>query len=224
MKAITKILLILAAGSVMTSTIPALGEARGFYIQGDVGGNITEDIDLKEFFGPVAPGSKVKLDPGLRLGVTGGYQVNDWFAGEVELGVVANTIDSITGATRVHDATFVNVPFLVNAKFQYQNKTPFTPFIGAGVGFSESIFDVDSVTLNNITLSGDDAVAVFAYQAFAGLRYRLNEKMGLSLEYRYFATDSPHWHADVSFGTASDTLSFGGSHTHSISLAFDFRF
>src|SRR5689334_834083 len=83
----------------LTSVSSALAQTRGFYIKGDVGGNVTQDIDLKEFFGPVAPGSKVKMDAGIRAGVTGGYQVCDWFAAEAELGVMENTINSITGAT-----------------------------------------------------------------------------------------------------------------------------
>ena len=202
----------------------ACAQIDRFYVKGDLGGNLTPDIDLKEFFGPVAPGSKIKLDPGVRAGVGAGYQVTDWFAGEVELGVYDNNVDSITGATRVHDASLANVPLLFNAKFQYPNRSPFTPYVGAGLGFSETIFDVDNVTLNGTTLHGSDSDAVFAYQAFAGLRYRLNEQMGLSLEYRYFGAESPSWHADLSFGTASDTLRFGRMQSHSLSLAFEWRF
>lgn len=214
-----------ALGAMATFSAPsASGQNTGFYVKGDVGGNLTQDIDLKEFFGPVASGSKIKLDPGLRAGVSAGYQVTDWFAGEIELGVFENTINSITDATRIHDATLANVPLLFNAKFQYPNQSPLTPYIGAGLGFSETIFDVDNVTIGGTTLSGNDSDTVFAYQAFAGLRYRLNDRMGLSLEYRYFAAESPSWHTDFAFGTSSDTLRFGRSQTHALSLAFEFRF
>jgi len=202
----------------------AFGQSAGFYVKGDLGGELTQDIELKEFFGPVASGSKVKLDPGLRAGVTGGYQVTDWFAGEAELGFMGNNIESITGATRVHNATFANIPLLFNVKLQYPNHSGFTPYAGAGVGFSETIFDVDQVTIGGVSLTGSDADAVFAYQAFAGVRYRLNDQMGLAVEYRYFVAESPTWHADVTFNTASDSMRFGRSQTHAISLAFDFRF
>jgi opacity protein-like surface antigen len=211
-------------GIVTLTSLSAWGQNSGFYIKGDLGGNITEDIELKEFFGPVTPGSQIKLDPGIRAGVSGGYQVTDWFAAEAELGVLENTINSITDATRIHDASFVNVPLLFNAKFRYPNRTPLAPYIGAGVGFSESIFDVDNVTIGSTSLSGSGSATVFAYQAFAGLRYRLNERMGLSVEYRYFVAESPTWHAEFISGTGSDAMSFGRSQTHAFSLAFDFRF
>lgn len=209
---------------IVSTALSAWAQDRGFYIKGDVGGNITEDIDLKEFFGPVTPGSKVQLDPGFRAGVTGGYQVTDWFAAEAELGLFENTINSITDATRIHDARFANIPLLFSAKFQYPNRTGLTPYLGAGLGFSEAIFDVDNITIGGTTLSGSDNTAVFAYQAFAGLRYRLNERMGLSVEYRYFVTESPTWHADITSGAGSNALSFGGSQTHAFSLAFEYRF
>ena len=203
---------------------PAFGQNTGFYVKGDVGGNLTPDINLEEFFGPVASGSKVQLDPGFRAGVAGGYQVTDWLAGEAEIGLMENRINSITGATQVHDAFFANVPFLLNLKLQYPNSSKFIPYAGAGVGFSEAIFSVDQVTIGNVTLSGDDADTVFAYQAFAGLRYQLNERMGLCVEYRYFVAESPSWQTDVTFGTSSDTMKFGRSQTHALSLAFEFRF
>jgi opacity protein-like surface antigen len=211
-------------GIVTLTGLSALAQNSGFYIKGDVGGNITRDIELKEFFGPVAPGSQIKLDAGFRAGLSGGYQVTEWFAAEAELGLFENTINSITDATSIHNATFANVPLLFNAKFQYPNRTPLTPYIGAGLGFSEAIFDVDNITVGNTSLSGSDNATVFAYQAFAGLRYRLNERMGLSVEYRYFVAESPTWHADVTVGNGSDAMSFGRSQTQAFSLAFDFRF
>lgn len=202
----------------------AQAQSTGFYVRGDLGGNITPDVNLNNFFGPVAPGTKVKLDPGLRAGVAGGYHFCDWFSAEGQVGYYGNRIDSITGATEIHDAYFENVPFLVNAVFNYPNSSRFTPYIGAGAGFSESILDVEHITLAGTYLHGSDNATVFAYQAFAGLRYALNDWMGLSLEYHYFATDSPKWRSDFGFGTPSDTMSFGHVQSHSISLAFDIQF
>jgi opacity protein-like surface antigen len=218
------VLIAASSGFLLFSAGTASAQSTPFYLKGDLGGNLTQDLDLREFFGPVAPGSKVKLDPGVRAGITGGYKFCDFFAGEAEVGFFGNRIDSITGATRVHDARFANVPVMVNAKLQYPNRSPLTPYIGAGIGFSEAIIDVDQITIGGTTLHGNTSDTVFAYQAFAGLRYTLNERMGLSVEYHYFAADSPKWQADFSFGTPSDTMSFGPARTHALSVAFDFRF
>lgn len=224
MKKIFNNLVLTIAASLAWATAAHAQTGHGFYLKGDLGGNITPDVSLNEFFGPVAPGSKVKLDPGLRGGVAGGYQLCDFFAAEAEVGFYGNRIDSVTDATHIHDASFANIPFLVNAKLQYPNASPLTPYIGAGLGFSESILDVGSLTVNDVEMHGSASDTVFAWQAFAGLRYALNERMGLSLEYRYFDAQSPSWHADFTVNTASDTVSFGHVHTHSLSLAFDYRF
>lgn len=202
----------------------ANAQGSGFYVKGDVGGNFTSDVTVKEFFGVPLLGTKLELDPGIRAGIAGGYQVTDWFAAEAELGFMINEISSVGGAGYVHDATLSNVPFLVNAKFQYPMKRcPVTPYAGVGAGFSESIFDADALRIGTVVLSGSDATTVFAWQAFAGMRYEINERMGLAVEYRYFEADSASWDADT-FHTVSDTFALGRTHTHNVSLAFDFRF
>lgn len=212
------------------SNLSARAQDTGFYLKADVGGQITQDLDLKEFFGvPLTPGSKVKLDPGARVGIAGGYQLTDWFAAEAEVGFLGNEIDSITSATRIHDASFANVPFLLNAKLQYPNRSRVTPYAGAGAGFSESIIDVGRITImdangGETSMRGNDTDTVFAWQAFGGLRFKLNEQMNLGLEYRYFSAESAKWRADFSSGTPSDTMSFGRARTHSVSLTFEFRF
>jgi opacity protein-like surface antigen len=196
-----------------------------WYVKVDVGGNITEDADLKEFFGLPTVGT-VKFDPGFRVGFAGGYNFTDWFALEGELGGMENYISSITGATAIHDAYFANVPLLFNARFQLPNPSIFTPYIGGGLGVSAAILSVDYIQIGNTSFHGSDSDAVFAYQGFAGIRCRINDQMGLSLEYHYFVAESPSWRADVFFGAPpfGDTMQFGHTQTHTVSLAFDFRF
>jgi opacity protein-like surface antigen len=65
---------------------------------------------------------------------------------------------------------------------------------------------------------------VFAYQAFAGVRFAINERMGLSIEYHYFATTDSEMRADVTVGTSSDQVQLGGTATHTATIAFDYRF
>ncbi len=133
-----------------------------------------------------------------------------------------NYISSISEAQHV-DAIFSSVPFMVNAKFQWPNNSRFTPYIGGGVGVSAAILDVDNIELNNTYLTGTESDAVFAYQGFAGLRYKINDNMGLSIEYRFFGCDAPSWEAE-SYYTETDRVKFGSIATHSLSLAFDFQF
>ncbi len=221
MKKISRLLVLLSmtSGIALLSAVPAQGQQGRFYVRGDLGGNLTQDTDLKEFFGPVAPGSKIKFDPGVRFGVAAGFHVTDWFSAEGETGILANSIDSITGASRV-DATFSNVPFLVNARFQCPRPCRLTPYVGGGLGVSAAILDADRITLGGTSIRGSDSDGVFAYQGFAGLRCKLNYNMGLSLEYRYFGADSPRWEGDFRLGN----IHFGRTETHSLSIAFDYSF
>jgi len=212
----------LCSGTGIFAPCAAHAQLDRFYIKGDLGGNWTVKTDLKEFLGPVTPGSKIKFDPGVRVGIAAGYEVTDWFAAEVETGVLANSIDTVTDATRV-DAGFANVPFLVNARFHCPHMNRLAPYFGGGLGVSGAVLDVDHLEINGTGIHGSDSDAVFAYQAFGGLRYKLNERMGLSLEYHYFGTTEPSWKADFS-GFGSDKIRFGAIQTHAVSVAFDYHF
>ena len=213
---------------------PGFAQEPGFFVKLDLGGTVVQDTHLRDFFGPVTPGSKVTFDPGYRVGLAAGYQFNDFIGLDLEVAGMENEIHSITSASRIHDATFSNVPFLVNVKVQFPSRCPLTPYIGAGVGVSEVILDASDITLANTpapgtftSFSGTDSDAVFAWQAMAGVRYRFNERMGLALEYRYFWADSPSWSFDFFIGPTpppSDQLRFGQTKTHIVSLAFDLRF
>src|ERR1051326_7543158 len=194
----------------------------GPYFKVDLGGNITRDTDLREYFGTDVTGAKVKFDPGYRLGIGGGYDLCDWFAVEGEIGVMGNNIKTITGADRV-DAWFGNTPFLVNAKLQAPRRWLVRPYVGGGVGGSASVLDIDHIDLNGVTVHGTDATVVFSYQGFAGLRVALNPNMGLGVEYRYVWADKPTWHADFAADTDTDRLSFGRSETHVFSVVFDWN-
>ena len=195
------------------------------YIGADAGGVLTSDLNVKEFFGSVPPGTKVKLDPGFRFDFVGGYQLTDWFSVEGETGIMANRINSISGADISGYASVDNVPLLVNARLQLPlHKCPVTPYIGGGVGGSVSVVDFqDNIDFNGASGNGSAASLVFAYQAFAGLRWALNDNMGIGVAYHYFVTDGSDWKFDT-FGTATDHMKFSGVRSHAISLAFDYHF
>ena len=211
---------------VLLSLLPAQSQVEGRgYFDGDIGGSIMPDADFEEYFGsPIASGSEVEFDPGFRMGLRAGYGVTDWFAAELETGLMVNSIDSISGATE-SDAFMSNIPCLVNARFQLSQFDRLTPYFGVGVGFSVTTLDADNIAFGGGWLEGTMSTGEFAYQGFAGLRYNFNDNMGVSLEYRYFATTEPEWEADVIYGPAgSDSIGFGRIQSHVFSIAFQFRF
>src|SRR6266853_1731245 len=95
--------LLVGGSSLLFAPVTGRCGADGLYFKADAGGNVTEDIKLLEFFGPVTPGSKIKLDPGVRFGLTAGYDVCDWFGFEGQFGIYANKISGVTDSTRRDD-------------------------------------------------------------------------------------------------------------------------
>jgi opacity protein-like surface antigen len=198
-------------------------QANRLYVKLDLGGNYTADTDLKTFFGEDTYGAKIEFDPGYRFGFAGGYNVTTWFSPEIEIGVVENWIDSISGPGSA-DASYSRVPLMVNAKFQLPNRSLLTPYVGAGVGMVVAILDADYFAYGNTVMEGTDSDVVFAWQAYAGLKLDINERMAINLEYHYLWADSPDWHAHSYYSMGTDRMAFGRTDTHSLSLAFELTF
>ena len=198
-------------------------EQGQFYVKADAGPALATDVRLAEFYGPTISGSEIELKPGIRLGLRGGYGLTDWMDAEVETGMIANEVDSITGATE-DDATLSHFPLLVNLRFHCPKWDRLSPYLGGGVGVSTVVLYGDDITIGGTRMDGSASGVAFAYQGFAGLRYAINDRMGLSLEYRYFGTSSSDSDADVTSGTISDELRLGTTGTHTITFAFDYKF
>jgi opacity protein-like surface antigen len=78
------------------------------------------------------------------------------------------------------------------------------------------------IDINGSELHGSDSDVVFAYQAFGGLRYAINDHMGVGLEYHYFATTGASWDAN---GVGNpNRISFEGVQSHAITASFTYRF
>lgn len=194
------------------------------YVGADLGGTVTMDTKVNEFFGPIGP-TKVRFDPGVRIGFVGGYQLCDWFSVEGQTGVYLNEIDSIDGASFDRNQFVEQVPLLANVRLQLptHGNCPLTPYIGGGVGGSVSIVDFHDIALNNAEGSDSAATLVFAYQAFAGLKYAITRNIDIGVEYHYFVTTGSDWKFDT-FDTQTDHVKFAGTQTHSASVAVNFRF
>jgi len=231
MKAIHSALIRLSACALVSLSI-AQGEESRFYLRGDLGGSLIEETpaNLRQGPNPLlgVPGQNsrfnARFEPGVRTGMACGYQIRDWFAAEGEIGAIVNDVNS----NGLRDGTFSNIPFLFNVKLQYPNHSNWTPYVGAGAGISVAILDADVLVHGDVfntyqRVPATEADAVFAYQAFAGLRYMLNERMGLSVEYHYLATDALQWDAQAS-QYVHTTLALARIETHIFSLAFDYRF
>ena len=197
----------------LTSTVASAEEKQGPYFGGDLGVALTDDTDLKEFPG-AGGGTEVEFDTGMRLSLGGGWKFTDWFRAGGEFGFIAHDIKGT-------DGIFYQCPLMAVVEFQLPNKSPIVPFIGGGPGFSTAViaFDDDNLA-DGDTVDGAASDAVFAWQVYGGLRYKIDDNISVGLVYKYFEADSPTWEVD----DTSQDIRFGRTRTHSISATFSMGF
>jgi len=191
-------------------------KAQNFYLDGNAGVALADKVDLHRFIVPT-PHSKLDLDPGARVSVAGGYNVCDYFAVQAETGFIYNSVKNSHG-----DAWLSHVPMLADAVLKYDKANcDFIPYLGAGVGGDVSIITLHHVQApDGSTVRGSAGTAVFAWQAFAGARYRINKSMSAGAGYKYFAAEGASW--DVRH--AAGDIKTGMAGIHSILADFTWNF
>jgi opacity protein-like surface antigen len=200
--------------------VPQSGRGQGFYVNGGVGAALSEDVDLNRFVVPT-PGGEIKLHPGPRFSVAGGYNFNDYVGAQLESGFIFNDVKSISGARRV-DAGLGHAPLLGDLVLRYdQPDCKWVHYVGAGLGGDVSVISLDHVVApNGRVVDGSDGDVVFAWQAFAGVRYKFTESISAGAGYKYFAADGASW--DVRH--TSRDISTDTARVHTLLVDFTFKF
>ena len=203
-----------AFGLIVASSPFALAdEHHGLYFNADLGGALVENTALNEFPG-AAPGGKVEFNPGMRMSLGGGFRFNDWFSVGAETGYMFNTFKDA-------DGYMSQTPFLANVEFRLPNRSPIVPFIGGGPGMSFNAIWLDYDSLGNGSrVDGGGGDTVFAWQAYGGLRFKINEYMSAGVVYKYFDAQASKWEVD----NTSQDIRFGKTHTHSICASFSMSY
>lgn len=156
-------------------TVPAFAAEGKPYISMFTGVTLLEDSYL------TLPEDKATVDfeTGYNLGVALGY---DFGHGRVETEIAykdneANRISS-QGIKTETDGNFSSLSFMVNGYLDFKNQSIVTPFITAGLGYS------------NVDYEDFDDHTGFTYQVGAGVGIALNKQISLDLSYRYCETDN----------------------------------
>jgi opacity protein-like surface antigen len=191
----------------------------GPYLGVDAGPTFFQNGELKTFGGP-ATGS-VHYRVGAMADTDFGYAFNQYIAAGVEFGVNGTTIDNIPNYS-LSNARIYNVPFLANVTFTYPiPHTILTPYIGAGAGGSDSVFDPDRMSNGTQFVYGSEDDVVFAWEAYTGLRFDLTPNMSLAVGYKYLGTGN----TDFSYPPSPNlNVGFRGVETHTIEFSFNVRF
>ena len=191
----------------------------GPYLRLGAGPSFFQDGRLKQFGG--SADSSVRYDAGLAADLGMGYAFDEFFSLDFETGYIGARINNVSGFTS-HRSTIANVPLLAN--FTVSGPIPRTnivPYAGVGAGGAVSIFDTDNLNDGVTTVVGRESDTVFAWQAFAGVRFMLGPHASLGVGYKYFATADPTFSYPPS---PNFDVGFRGVRTHSVLLTLEFNF
>jgi len=181
--------------------------AEGLYVSGNLGFAMASDSDLTD---STVPGITVntEFDTGLAFGAALGYNFSR-FRVEGEISYQKNDVDKIGAQGVFLDATgnARALSFSINGYYDFKNRSAFTPYISAGLGFAQVEFN--DLDISGLGFSGSsDEDTVFAYQIGIGVGYAVTEKVTIDVKYRYFGTeDSEYDTTEAEF--ASNNFLFG---------------
>jgi opacity protein-like surface antigen len=190
----------------------------------EAGAWFPQSTDLSGFPGSSGT-SKLELNPGFRVGIGSAYALKPYFSVDWEAALLVSSVKN-GGALDEFDATMTQVPFLISGVFQYENATAFTPFLGVGVGAASTAINVHEARIGVTSLEGSDYDFVFAWQIAAGLRYAVNERLGLGISYKYLWTGNAEWEFenDAISATGDQKLEINGIRSHAILGYLSYRF
>ena len=185
-------------------------------------------------FGPYSglagPTGKVSYDVGASGGVAVGFAFNRYVGLDIQTGYTWARMSSVQNYV-ANGSSMGNVPFLANLTLSLPiAHTKITPFIGAGVGGSDSVFDAHNFTLmlpggGSVSANDNEDDVVFAWQAFAGVRIMVNQNISLGLGYDFFMTGNPTFSYPLPSPPPSNlNVEFQGVRTHSIILMLQANF
>jgi opacity protein-like surface antigen len=167
----------------------------------------------------------MNFDTGLAFDAALGWAFNQYAALDFETGFIGAGINNVPGYISDNSRLY-SVPLLVNFTLSYPiPRTILVPYIGAGVGGADMVFDTDQfgpAPNNYVTGSEDDVV--LAGQVFAGMRFLLSPNISLDLGYKYFATGDPIFSYPNINAPGNFDVGFRGVRTHSVLFALVWKF
>ena len=97
----------------------------------------------------------------------------------------------------------------------FENRTIFTPYIGAGIGLSYIDIEFGKATSTDGGVALQDGLGAFSYQAIGGVATKLNSFSDFIIEYRFLGT------SEIEFEFLNDTFAYNTS-TLFLGLTFNF--
>ena len=182
-----KLLPLLAAGLSLAAAPSFAQSLSDHYVFVYGGINFESELDTDGLINGAPETVDVELDDDFNFGFGVGASVGGNFRVEAELNFSDQDVDQVffsgNGAgAEVNVAGDIRTTTLfANGYYDIETNTPFTPFVGAGLGLAR--VDQDFVYGPGIQVSDNDTV--FATQLIAGASYDLTDTIALTGDVRY---------------------------------------
>jgi len=193
------ILFSLVLAAALCWPLNALAQGTGMYFSVFGGGTYLEDSEISN-----TGGAEYTFDTGWNLGGAIGYDYGNVRA-EFELAYRQNDFDSLNapgfGSIPITSGADISaLTYMINGYWDFQNSSPITPYIGAGIGGAY-------IEIEESGLTADDTV--FAYKGSAGVSWNLAPNMDLLVDYTYLAATDPEFFGVLEMEYASHSVSGG---------------
>jgi OmpA-OmpF porin, OOP family len=214
-------MLVMGAAFAALIFLPGLCLADGFYADAHGGATFFDDepARIASLVTQTSVHGHTNYDVGWLAGTSAGYEWNKGFAAELEFTFRQNHIDRIaTSAALYRGGDMHSFSTMFNGYYRFHNETPFTPYIGGGIGEAIVVLNNARPTfgLDRRPFGGTDCE--FAYQGIAGVSYPIASHFTAAVEYRYFASLRPGFEQG-----ASKVSSSYYSHNAILRLVYNFE-
>lgn len=145
-----------------------------------------------------------KFNDGLAAGFTTGYRWGG-FRGEFEFTYRANGVKNFNSALFPLSGHQDDLSLMVNALYDFNTNTRFTPYIGAGIG-ATMLWWRDFANATSTRIVRDTGGTKLAFQAIAGVSYAFSSEWQATLDARYKGS-SGHSFAGIA-SSADDITGF----------------
>jgi opacity protein-like surface antigen len=183
-----------------------------WYVGGDVGATFQQNLGGIKHNG-VPESGDIEFDPGVRVDLNVGYNLNQSFAVELEGGFSYNGV-SKTGDTKRTDSYLCQVPLLVNGIYKYSFNDKWQAYGGVGIGGVASTLNLKDSSGS----SSSDTDYQFGYQAMLGVKYLINANWECDLGYKLLGTLDHDWTFQGAKIETDPTFS------HSVLLSLTYKF
>jgi opacity protein-like surface antigen len=205
--------------------------ASNWYVRGDAGYGFQRasggaDIAAPPITTGAPPFSRTRVDDAGAFDVGLGYRIG-WFRADVteSVGTGAKFVGNTAAFSPDVTARIWNLTTLFNAYFDLGTWWGFTPYVGAGVGFSAlratELAD-NSVAAAGGSIGGANSFSYdLAWAANAGLSYYVSRNWLIDVSYRYLDMGTPR--ANVSNSPTIGTISFGNITAQQVRFGFRYQ-